>query len=158
LKKSKSVHCILNGASRTVTIQTDQHIPECVICHRNSNFNMLYFCDECNRNCVHTYCETSLNEEVGREEWVCEQCICKGYNKNHFAEESPSEYSADLRDFIANDRREEFDSNSFIDDEGPSKKYRKDKKNADKKADRKSKSKGKQVKKINKKWFYYCVN
>lgn len=52
---------------------------------------MMYFCDECNTNCVHTYCDPTLRQEARDERWVCEQCIYDDYYENKYNQESLSE-------------------------------------------------------------------
>ena len=54
-------------------------IPSCGRCGSDRHYHLMYFCDECNTNCVHTYCEPSLREERRAERWVCEQCIYNHY-------------------------------------------------------------------------------
>jgi hypothetical protein len=80
-----SLYC---GASRLKAVGYSSFLSGCVKCGSSRHYNLMYFCSECNMNCVHTYCDSALKEEKRGERWVCEQCIYNDYYENKYNQES----------------------------------------------------------------------
>lgn len=106
-QRATSVLSIYAGESRLKKVNFEPTLQPCGKCNSSNNYHLMYFCDECDEACVHTYCESSLREEGKSEKWICEHCIYSNYYENRYNEESASE---DVQEIS----REDAERDSFV--------------------------------------------